>query len=1043
MAAPSTLRNRKHHRQTLEGDASTIQEDALESIIISDSPVSSSSSKVIPLTQRPLLFRLDVGPFLLLYTALIACDILWQKDHGDDVRFMITVGLSVSLLMQLSLVLASTWSVSVQSTVGYARSPLSETSAIQHWTHAFIELEDDQLGIVAIEIDPILKIHTCKFHETVFHCDVQHRNLDQKLWTTNNSDNVQQQQGIQQPAPTAAAAAAADQALFQTRNYPIHLPLSFYSSWTGHASMESITKASIWYGLNQCLLEPPTFAQLLSQQVVAPFFLFQLFCVGLWCLDEYWYYAIYTLIALLLFESTVAYQRLASLQKLRRAGNHEGRVYCQRMIIQSTATATAAATAASNHSPKRQWIQLSTKELVPGDIVSLCATNRVYGTSSYTVPADILLLCGTAVCDEALLTGESVPQLKHALEINGKEDELLDIQDNEHKESILFAGTTLIATTNNKESDTDSNSNSNSNNTHIFSVPPDRGTVGMVLRTGFETTQGALLRTMAFSSKSADGVHTWDTFIFIFLLVCCAIAAAAFVLHNGWYDERRNRFRLLLHVVIIITSVVPPELPMELSLAVTNSVAALMQRCQVYCTEHFRIPWAGEVDVCCFDKTGTLTSDEMQLKGVCLQKDNAVATDLVKLKDAEDADENANESVLPWETLRVMVACHSLGTIGTGSKLSPITVVGDPLEKTVLKESGYRLVGDDTVARSDDAGLRKGARAIRILHRFAFSSKLKRMTTLATEEGGRDIVFALSKGAPETIKELLKSVPDEYDETARFHMSKGRRVLAMAYREAGHIHNLSKLKGLGRDELEKDLVFAGFLILDCPLKPDSKAVVTELRKSGHSVIMCTGDALLTAVEVARQVSIVKRKHKIHKIQLKARDGEMSSDVLSNFECVALDEKGDATSFCLSPSAVHQMTDMMGEASFCITGDVLVQLASVAVLGGQLKRHKMDEKHTLLHPDAQSVLSVLVPLISIFARHAPHHKEAVIAALNFGGHRTLMCGGKLFFARCFTVRLCIGSILSPAAWRLLHYYRRNKRCRRVKTSYCRDLYHICS
>jgi manganese-transporting P-type ATPase len=104
--------------------------------------------------------------------------------------------------------------------------------------------------------------------------------------------------------------------------------------------------------------------------------------------------------------------------------------------------------------------------------------------------------------------------------------------------------------------------------------------------------------------------------------------------------------------------------------------------------------------------------------------------------------------------------------------------------------------------------------------------------------------------------------------------------------------------------------------------------------------------------------------------------------------------GNEQRLSLSVANISELLAMekSGDEAFCMTGDVLTKISTDALrVDAGSRQPQLDEKHQLLHPMAQSVLASVVPLISVFARHAPHQKEAVLAAFNRAGNTTCMCG----------------------------------------------------
>lgn len=80
----------------------------------------------------------------------------------------------------------------------------------------------------------------------------------------------------------------------------------------------------------------------------------------------------------------------------------------------------------------------------------------------------------------------------------------------------------------------------------------------------------------------------------------------------------------------------------------------------------------------------------------------------------------------------------------------------------------------------------------------------------------------------------------------------------MGYKELGALSH-QEVRDMTREESEKDLKFAGFVIISCPFKPDTKYVVREILHASHHITMITGDNPLTACHVAAQLKLIDKK----------------------------------------------------------------------------------------------------------------------------------------------------------------------------------------
>eukprot|EP00831_Metopus_contortus_P080735 TRINITY_DN8327_c0_g1_i1.p1 TRINITY_DN8327_c0_g1~~TRINITY_DN8327_c0_g1_i1.p1 ORF type:complete len:370 (-),score=42.90 TRINITY_DN8327_c0_g1_i1:70-1179(-) len=319
--------------------------------------------------------RKDVWPFLVSYPPLIICAVC------APIPSWICQAVPVlTLILETVAMLLSSWSVALNASIRYDPAP-----SLARATHVLVEKVFKKQNRKRLLLCPL-------FRDRCYYLDYYKKKYEY-------DDEAQTFIKIR-------------------RDYS--QSFRWYSSTMGMTTEEELKNTLIKYGNNSMVIPMPTFQELLQEHVVAPFFVFQMFCNLLWMLEEYWYFSLMSFAMLFIFESTVVFARLNNMKRIRGMRIKHRNVDVYR---------------------NKRWTTISSEQLVPGDIIALKPSAN---EDDNRMPCDMLLLAGTCTVNESILTGESVPQVKEAIITRDNMDEKFALKTGEHKMHILYGRTELL-----------------------------------------------------------------------------------------------------------------------------------------------------------------------------------------------------------------------------------------------------------------------------------------------------------------------------------------------------------------------------------------------------------------------------------------------------------------------------------------------------------------------------------------------------------------------------------------------------------------------
>uniref|UniRef100_A0A8C0YU27 Polyamine-transporting ATPase 13A3 n=1 Tax=Cyprinus carpio carpio TaxID=630221 RepID=A0A8C0YU27_CYPCA len=586
-----------------------------------------------------------------------------------------------------------------------------------------------------------------------------------------------------------------------------------------------------FFGLNEIDVKVPSLFKLLIKEVLNPFYIFQLFSVILWCTDAYYYYAMAIVIMSVISIATSLYTIKKQYVML-----HD--------MVAAHSTVRVTVCRGENETEEA----LST-DLVPGDVI-------VIPSNGIIMPCDAVLICGTCIVNESMLTGESVPVTKTDLpnpqqDIKGGDGDAI-YSTEEHKRHTLFCGTNIIQT-------------------RYYTGEMVKA---VVVRTGFSTAKGQLIRSILYP-KPTDFKLYRDAYLFLLCLVAVASIVFVYSLVMKIINQEPVK-EIIVKSLDIITITVPPALPAAMTAGIVYAQRRL-RKVGIFSISPQRINICGQLNLVCFDKTGTLTEDGLDMWGIQRVEDGRF----------HHSEEKADDkSLVTTKFVSCMAACHSLTKIE--GQLS-----GDPLDLKMFEATGWILVEatEEETAHHDRIELTyvkppnqllppsvtspeqdmelselyelSASYMIGIVRQFSFSSALQRMSVVVRQIGERRM-DAYLKGAPEVVASLCKkeTVPDDFAEVLEDYTKQGFRVIALAHRRLESKLTFHKVQSINRDQIEKNMDFLGLIIMQNKLKTETPGVLEDLRRANIRTVMVTGDNMLTAISVARDCGMIQPQDRV-------------------------------------------------------------------------------------------------------------------------------------------------------------------------------------